>query len=256
LSAAGLAVTGRPREVELRVDLAPADPAAVVAESRALLAATAGAEQGRAVVRLFRVRDCVAFGPQDERAPAYARALAAARGAGYAAVPRVEGGRAIAAGPGVLGIAWTVADREARARIRPRFSLLAGVIAEALRTLGVDAEVGPVAGEYCPGDFSVGAGGRVKLAGLGQRVTASGAHLGAFVVIEDAARLRAVLGAVYGALGIAWQPASLGCVRDLRGESGIEDVASALVAALGRHVELRPAAVASGTAGNTAGSAG
>jgi lipoate-protein ligase A len=250
LSTASLAAAGRPRPVELRVDLALTDPAAVVAESRTLLAATAGAEQARELVRLFRVRDCVAFGPQDERAQGHARALEAARAAGFAAVPRVEGGRAVAAGPGVLGIAWTIADREARARIRPRFSLLAAVIAEALRAQGVDAAVGPVAGEYCPGDFSVGAGGRVKLAGLGQRVTASGAHLGAFVVIEEAARLRAVLGDVYGALGIAWQPASLGCVRDLRGESGVEDVARALVGALGRHVELLPAAAASSTAGS------
>ena len=39
-----------------------------------------------------------------------------------------------------------------------------------LGRLGVDARVGEVPGEYCPGAFSVNARGRIKLAGVGQRL--------------------------------------------------------------------------------------
>ena len=218
-----------PRRIALRSETASiARPAEVVEVSRALLS---GARAGEPeVVRLFRVSECVAFGPKDVRAPGYAHALECARDAGFEAVPRVEGGRAIAAGPSTLGIAWTIPGGDGRARIRPRFSMLASIVADALRALGIDAEVGPVAGEYCPGDFSVGVAGRVKLAGLGQRVTAAGVHLGAFVVVDDADRLREVLTSVNAALEIPWVPASLGSVAELASGVTVEDVARAVTA--------------------------
>jgi len=100
--------------------------------------------------------------------------------------------------------------------------------------------VGPVAGEYCPGDFSVGVGGRSKLAGLGQRVTASGAHLGAFVVVDDADRLRAVLTRVNAALAIPWAPASLGSAAEHASGVTVEDVARAVEVELARRFAIQP----------------
>ncbi len=229
------------RRIALHTDLTSiASPSGVVAASRTLLARAD--PHAPEVVRLFRVRDCVAFGLKDERAPGYLRARAAAHDAGFEVTSRVEGGRAIAAGPSTLGIAWTIPGADGRARIRPRFSMLAAVIADALRAVGVAAEVGPVAGEYCPGDFSVGVGGRSKLAGLGQRVTASGAHLGAFVVIDDAERLRAVLTRVNMALAIAWAPESLGGAADHARGVTLEDVARAVASEFTRRFAVEPIA--------------
>ena len=159
------------RSIDVTCEVAtPLAPAAAVARSRAALG-DAGAG-GRETLRLFRVTPCVAFGPKDERAAGYARALEVASAAGYEGVARLEGGRAIAANESTLEIAWTIPGGDGRARIRPRFSQLAALLAEALRDLGVDARVGAVRGEYCPGDFSVNARDAVKLIGLGQRVTA------------------------------------------------------------------------------------
>ncbi|HEV3476888.1 MAG TPA: hypothetical protein VG127_05335, partial [Rubrobacteraceae bacterium] len=47
------------------------------------------------------------------------------------------------------------------------------VVAAALRRVGVEAEGGEVAGEFCPGAYSVRSGGPrgIKHAGLAQRVT-------------------------------------------------------------------------------------
>ncbi len=58
-------------------------------------------------------------------------------------------------------------------------------LAGALRGLGVDARVGEVPGEYCPGAYSVNARGRVKLIGTAQRLVRGAALLGASVVVGD-----------------------------------------------------------------------
>ena len=59
--------------------------------------------------------------------------------------------------------------------------------------LGVDARVGEVPGEYCPGAYSVNARGRVKLIGTAQRLVRGAALLGASIVVGDGAGIRAVL---------------------------------------------------------------
>jgi lipoate-protein ligase A len=86
------------------------------------------------------------------------------------------------------------------------------LIAGALRRLGVDAHVGEVPGEYCPGRWSVNACGARKLAGIGQRVISGGAHVGTVVVAEDAAAVRDVLEPVYRALSLDWDPETVGAV--------------------------------------------
>ncbi len=244
----GTARTGtasRQVRVLTRLDTVEA-PARLIEESRALLAACA--HKGVETLRFFRVEPCIAFGPKDVRAPGYDAAAALAHGAGFEGIERLEGGRAVAADAGTLGIAWTVPGNDGRARIRPRFSLLAAALAEALRSLEVDAGVGGVRGEYCPGDFSVHARGEVKLAGLGQRVTAHGAHLGATLVVEGAPRLRAVLGRVNAALEVDWDPRTLGSVEDELGAPvPIEVVAARVLAALARHIDLDPSALESPT---------
>ena len=55
--------------------------------------------------------------------------------------------------------------------------------------------MGEVPGEYCPGRWSVNAGGARKLAGIGQRVISGGAHVGTVIVVDDAAAVRARAGA-------------------------------------------------------------
>ncbi len=100
------------------------------------------------------------------------------------------------------------------AETHDRFALIAGIVAGALRRLGVDARIGEVPGEYCPGAWSVNARGAVKLAGIGQRIVAGGAHVGGVLVVTDGALLRETLDPVYAALGLEWDPATAGAVED------------------------------------------
>jgi lipoate-protein ligase A len=98
--------------------------------------------------------------------------------------------------------------------------------------------VGELPGEYCPGAFSVNLGGRIKVAGLGQRLISGAAHVGGVVVVSDTASLRGVLEPVYEALGLEWDPATAGSLEDDASGIGVEDVAEAIVAELAARHEL------------------
>jgi lipoate-protein ligase A len=179
-------------------------------------------------VRLTRAGRAVTFGKRDAISPGFAGAVRAARDAGFEAVLRLGGGRAALFHEGTVSLAHAIPDDDPRPGIHERFRREANVVAEALRGLGVDARVGEVPGEYCPGGYSINAGGRSKLAGLGQRLIAGGAHVGAVIVVERPELLREVLAPVYEALELDWDPATAGAVSDEVPGTTVDDVIAAL----------------------------
>lgn len=191
----------------------PGRPAFDSAVTHALLRGVADGALPESM-RLYVPDDVVVFSLLDARRPGYARALSVSRDLGCGAVLRLAGGHAALFHRRCLAFSWAVPDAHAREGIQARFEALSDWIARALAALGVDARVGEVDGEYCPGAFSVNAGGRVKLMGVGQRVIRGAAHVGGVIVVEDAARVREVLDPVYRALGLAWRPETAGAVAD------------------------------------------
>ncbi len=185
--------------------------------------------------RIARPPRLLAFGPADRTRAGFEAAREAARDAGFTPLHRLAGGRAAVFHPGTLAFSWTVPRSRARASIHERFASIAALVAEAIRGLGVDARVGAVPGEYCPGDYSVNAGGRTKLMGVGQRVLVNAAHVGGVLVVDDAAAVRDALRPVYRALGYSWDPAATGSVRDEVAAVTWEDVADALLATIAAH---------------------
>jgi octanoyl-[GcvH]:protein N-octanoyltransferase len=163
-------------------------------------------------LRLIRTGRVVAFGKRDKLAPGYDAAVAAARELGFGSLLRLGGGRAAVFHEGTLELAHAVPDPDAQRGIRERFEATANLVAEALTGLGVDARVGEVPGEYCPGRWSVNAAGTRKLAGIGQRVISGGAHVGTVIVADDADSIGRVLRPVYAALQLDWDPATVGAV--------------------------------------------
>ncbi|MEB2346259.1 MAG: lipoate--protein ligase family protein [Deltaproteobacteria bacterium] len=221
------------RPLELLEDAVPGEPALDTAVSRALLDAVAAGERPE-TLRLYRPDDVVAFSGLDRASPGFARAVAAARAQGFDAALRLAGGRAAVFQTGSLAFAWAMPATELRGGIEERFEAVAGWVAAALRRLGVDARVGEVPGEYCPGAHSVNARGRVKLMGVGQRVVRGAAHVGGVVVVGGSGRVRGVLGPVYAALGLPFDPVSAGAVEDEIGPIGPAAVGEALLGELGR----------------------
>jgi lipoate-protein ligase A len=228
----------------------PDRPAYGTGVSEAVLRRVAAGELD-ATVRLHRPARELAFSKQDRAAPGFERAVREARAAGFEPVVRLAGGRAAAFHEGTLALAWASPAERPVAGTRERFQQLAGIVTEALRGLGVDARVGEVAGEYCPGAWSVNARGRTKLAGIGQRLISGGAHVGAVIVVQGSELLRSALEPAYAALELDWDPATVGSVEDEVPGATLDDVEAALVAELGRRfdlveAELDPATLALG----------
>jgi lipoate-protein ligase A len=98
----------------------------------------------------------------------------------------------------------------------------------------VDSRVGQVPREYCPGEHSVNAGGRVKLMGVGQRVIRGAAHVGGLIAVGGSERIRNVLVPVYEALELDWDPATAGSLVDEIGDVSLDDVRDVLIAELRR----------------------
>jgi octanoyl-[GcvH]:protein N-octanoyltransferase len=218
----------------------PDRPAFGTGVSEAILRRVAAGELG-ATFRIHRPARELAFSKQDRAAPGFGAAVAAAREAGFEPVIRLAGGRAAAFHEGTLAFAWASPARRPTEATAARFELIAGVVADALRAMGADARVGEVPGEYCPGAWSVNARGRVKLAGIGQRLITGAAHAGGVVVATDSALLRSALEPVYAALELDWDPATAGSIEDEVAGTTLDAVEEALVAELGRHFELADA---------------
>ena len=190
-------------------------------------------------VRIHRPGNEVAFGRQDIASPGYDSAADAARAAGFAAVERLAGGRAAVFHQGTIAIARAYSDPQPPKRTYARFEEMADLIADALRGLGVDARVGEVPGEYCPGAYSVNARGQTKLAGIGQRMIRGGAHMGGVVVASGGSEISRVLVPVYRALELDWDPATSGSVADELGRDvDVGELEEALIAELAKRYEL------------------
>jgi octanoyl-[GcvH]:protein N-octanoyltransferase len=216
----------------------PEQPELSTAISRTILRRVAAGELPP-TVRVHRPGREVAFGRQDVASSGYRAATEAARAGGFAAVERLAGGRAAVFHEGTIAIARAYGDPQPPKRTYARFEEMAELIATALRGLGVDARVGEVAGEYCPGAYSVNARGTAKLAGIGQRMIRGGAHMGGVVVANGGDEIARVLVPVYEALELDWEPATSGSVAgELDRDVDPGEVEEALIAELGRRYEL------------------
>ena len=234
--------SGSPPDVDLLQGSAGADPALDVALPHALVGLVAEGRH-RAVVRSYRPAPTVAFGRRDAFLPGFPDAAEAARRRGFTPVVRGAGGRAAAYNEGCLVLDEVMPADESIEGIQARFAADARRQASALRRLGVDARVGEVPGEYCPGEFTVNARGETKLIGAAQRIVRGAWLLSSVVVVRSAPALRAVLEDVYAALGLEWNPATVGAVADEAPGFAVEDVRRALLVEYARRYRLTPAPI-------------
>ena len=206
----------------------PASAQGEVDGARALLdEVVGGAPQ---TLRIYRPgRPTVAFGRLDTLRPRYPDAVAAARAAGFEPVVRAVGGRAVAYDDTCLVLDHVAPEPERTLDTGRRFREFGSLHADALRGLGVDARLGAVPDEYCPGPFSVNARSAVKLVGTAQRVTRGGWLFSAVVIVDGAARLRDVLAPVYEGIELPFAPASVGAVADEVPGVSADDVEDALL---------------------------
>jgi lipoate-protein ligase A len=226
-----------PRRIHVLRHSSADHPAYDTALSRAILLDVAAGRETE-TLRIFRPSRIVAFGRQDATAPGYAAAVGSARRQGYEAIERLAGGRAAAFHDRTIAFAWAIPHPEPRVGIVERFATLAGIMAAAFVRLGIDARIGEVPGEYCPGAYSVNANGTHKVMGVGQRLVKGAAHVGGVVVVDDHEAVIEVLEPVYAALDFEWDPAVTGSLAIGAPGIGWDEATDAILTEFGHRFEL------------------
>lgn len=197
----------------IRGRVAEADPALEMAATHALLRQASRGEAG-AALRVWAPTPMVAFGRRDTNRPGFPTAAAACREAGFTPVVRPAGGRAVACTRSALVVEHVQPDPESLGGMDDRFEDYGALLAGVLGDLGVDARVGEVPGEYCPGAHSINARGVAKLIGTAQRMVRDAWLFSSVVVLDDVAVLRPLLEVVYDAIEVPFDPSSVGSIAD------------------------------------------
>jgi len=141
-----------------------------------LLRQVASGDGPERLLRLYTPAPTLALTRRESLMPGYDIAVAAAERLGFTPAIRPTGGRAAAYDETCL-VFDLVEREESHADPTALFAQAGRTIVDALRGLGVDARLGEVPGEYCPGAYSINARGAVKLVGTSQRGV-RGARLG------------------------------------------------------------------------------
>jgi octanoyl-[GcvH]:protein N-octanoyltransferase len=234
------AAIGRPRPLRFHRDQFPGEPLLDTAVSHAMLRRVAAGSVSESL-RIYVPDRAMLFSSLDARRPGYARAVSLAEQAGFPSLVRLAGGQAAVFLEESIAFAWASPDPDAHLQIRQRFEAVSSWITASLCRLGLDARVGPVPGEYCPGEFSVNIAGQVKIMGVGQRVIRGGAHVGGVITVAGTPLLRETLISIYEALDVEFQPETAGGIADFDPSLGLEDIITAMVEVLyERGYDLEP----------------
>ena len=185
---------------------------------------------------------------RDTLRPGFDKAVRAANEEGYPVMVRGSGGGATAADTGTFGfsIVRPAEEAERRQDIRDRYDEAAALVLGAFSRLGLEAEVGEVREEFCPGDHSIRVGGwesGMKVVGIAQRLTRRATSVGGIVLVHGEEELSRVLEKVYRAMKLPFRPGSVGSLHGAGVEVGVEEVVAAFAAEAVSRYGAEPATV-------------
>lgn len=196
-------------------------------------------ETGTPALRVWQPHRQVAFGRRDVRADGYERARDAAEAAGFPAIERSVGGRAVAYTGSTVAVALARPAENVRTGIAERYDDALHAVQRALWRLGVPAQQHEPEHAFCPGGHSLSWNG--KLVGVAQRVRADVALVGAIVVVDDHEAIADVLEPVYAALSIPFDPDTVGSIARADGRADPDAVVEAIEAVFVEVDDVTPA---------------
>lgn len=172
---------------------------------------------------------------RDTFRPGFDEAVRASNEEGYPVMVRGSGGGATAADEGTFGfsIVRPASDGEIRRAIRGHYDEAATLVLGAFSRIGVEAEVGEVRDEFCPGDHSIRVGSweqGMKVVGIAQRITRRATSAGGIVLVHGEEQLAKVLKKVYRAMDLPFRTGSVGSLRQAGVEVGVREVVEAFAA--------------------------
>lgn len=188
-------------------------------------------------VRVWTPHRHLAFGRRDAHEPGYEEARQAAEKRGFPPVERGVGGRAVAYTGTTVAFALAVPIEDMRTGLDERYDHATERLRRTLAELGIDAERGEPPDSFCPGAHSLSATG--KTVGIAQRVRSDAALVSGIVLVADHEEVVSVLDPVYSALGVPFDPDSVGSVARAGGPAAPETVARAIEDALVGERETR-----------------
>jgi octanoyl-[GcvH]:protein N-octanoyltransferase len=183
----------------------------------------------QAILRFRRPRSTAAFSPQDTTHPDYEQIKQRARVRGFEPIERGTGGRLTMFDENALGITILAPHAAPHQYTMKRYDMLSAAIATALRNLGIDARVGELPNEYCPGKYSVNAEGRIKLVGVAQRMNQRCLQMGAIISFTRSDEACAGIAEAYRAMGLNFDPQTYGGIADLQPSLTFADVRTAVM---------------------------
>jgi octanoyl-[GcvH]:protein N-octanoyltransferase len=163
---------------------------------------------------IYRPEATAAFGRLDRLLPGYAAAQDAARRRGFEPMLREGGGHAVVYDERSVVLEEVAPSRDIVSGIQTRFDEGTERIVAALRSLGLDPQVGELPGEYCAGAHSISLDG-IKVVGTAQRVIRGAALFAAVVLVGGGDAIRAALTDIYAALDLDWEPSTAGAIQDV-----------------------------------------
>jgi octanoyl-[GcvH]:protein N-octanoyltransferase len=184
---------------------------------------------GQAILRFRRPRPTAAFSPQDTTHPDYEDIKERARARGFEPIERGTGGRLTLFDENALGITIIAPHAAPHGQMIKRYEILSNAIAKGLQNLGIDARVGELPNEYCPGKYSVNAEGRIKLVGVAQRMNQRCLQMGAIVSVHRSEEACAGIAEAYRGMGLNFDPLTYGAITDLHSSLIYADVRSVLM---------------------------
>ena len=187
--------------------------------------------------RLYRPQRTLAFTSRDRSTNGYENAIIQANNLGFNPVVRSPGGRAVAYHEESLVIDILSRDPDPHKFINERFKALGEIFIESLAKLNVEARLGQLPFEFCPGKYSV-VNEKVKLVGTAQRIKRGGWLISGSVVVRNSSPVREVLNNVYRALNLEMDPNTVGSVADLNSEISVDDLNSSIISTLKEHFEI------------------
>jgi len=198
------------------------------------------AETGEPAVRSWRPHRQIAFGRRDSRSDDYDVAARVARAWDFDPVERSVGGRAVAYTGNTVAFATAVPLADMRVGMDERYDEATRAVQRALWKLGAPARRGEPEASFCAGDYSLQCDG--KLVGIAQRVRKNAALVSGVVVVRDREAIAGVLGPVYAALDVPFDPDSVGSVAGAGGTGDPDEVARTIEELLvgDRDVEIVP----------------
>lgn len=179
--------------------------------------------------------------------PGYRAAVTASSTRGYLPVERLAGGRAAIFHEDTIAFSWASPSDEPKAGITRRFETLCTIMVDAFAGLGLDARIGEIEGEYCPGRYSINIAGRRKILGVGQRLIRGAAHVGGVIVVDGRDRVNDILDPVYRALALEWSPDATGDIAEYAPDATWHAVADAITDEFGRRFDIVPEAIPAAT---------